>query len=362
MRINGKISARGGGHVPLYLSRRIFFMSFVLGVLFSILGASQAGAELTTNGEVAGLRAQFVDVNGIRTRYYEMGEGEAMVLVHGEGWSGHSSANVWSKDITLFAERFHVLAPDKLGSGMTENPKDDNELNIQGEVDHLYDFIRVMKLGTVHLVGQGRGGGCVFFLALQHPEVVRDLVIVDSNTAAPESAATHAQPLSDCPKEPDWEAWKCRTRAASYMPDEAFDDEYFMAGKYMSLLPKSLEAAAKLKAGAGGELATTQGFNEWKTDWYERIRKEGVLQMPVLIYWGLNDPVSPVANGQALHDLIAQQNPRVRMITADKAGHFLFRENPDEFVKNVREFIDYFVAHPDGTQISANPNSSDQAH
>ena len=123
-------------------------MSFVLGVLFSILGASQARAELTTNGEVAGLRAQFVDVNGIRTRYYEMGEGEAMVLVHGEGWSGHSSANVWSKDIPLFAERFHVLAPDKLGSGMTENPKDDNDLNIQGEVDHIYDFIRVMKLGT----------------------------------------------------------------------------------------------------------------------------------------------------------------------------------------------------------------------
>ena len=146
------------------------------------------------------------------------------------------------------------------------------------------------------------------------------------------------------------------------MPDDVFDDEYFIAGKYMSLLPKSLETASKLKAGAGGELATAQGFNQWKTEWYERIRKEGVLQVPVLIYWGLNDPVSPVANGQALHDLIAPQNPRVRMITADKAGHFLFREYPEAFVKNVMEFIDYWAAHPDDTQISANPNSSEQAH
>ena len=361
MSICGKMSAGGGDHVPWHLNRQIFFTSVALSILFPLFVASQARAELTTNGEVAELRAQFADVNGIRTRYYEMGDGDPMVLVHGEGWSGHASANIWSRDIPLFAKRFHVFAPDKVGSGMTENPKDDNDLNMQGEVDHVYDFIRMMKLGMVHLVGQGRGGGCVFFLALQHPEVVRDLVIVDSNTAAPESA-TREQAPSDCPKEPDWEEWKCRTRAISYMPDEAFDDEYFMAGKYMALLPKSLETAAKLKGGAGGELATAQGFNQWKTEWYERIRKEGVLQMPVLIYWGLNDPVSPVANGQALHDLIAQQNSRARMITADKAGHFPFREYPEAFAKNVTEFIDYFGAHPDDTQISANPNASDQVH
>ena len=84
-------------------------------------------------------------------------------------------------------------------------------------------------------------------------------------------------------------------RAISSMPDQAFDDEYFMAGKYMSLLPKSQETAAKLKAGAGGELATTDGFNRWKAAWDDRIRKEGVLEMPVLIYWGRNDPAAALA-------------------------------------------------------------------
>jgi 2-hydroxy-6-oxonona-2,4-dienedioate hydrolase len=361
MRINRRIFTGAGDQVPRHPNRRT--LSWSLGLLFLFSpGASVARAELTTNGEVAGLRAQFADINGLRTRYYEMGDGEPLVLVHGEGWSGHSSANVWSKDIPLFAKRFHVFAPDKLGSGMTDNPQDDNDLNIQGEVDHIYDFIRVMKLGMVHLMGQGRGGGCVFFLALQHPEIVRDLVIVDSNSAAPEGASTPDAALSDCPKDPDWDAWKCRVRAISYAPDQAFDDEYFMAGKYMSLLPKSLETAAKLKAGGGGELATAQGFNQWKTEWYERIRKEGVLQIPVLIYWGLNDTAAPLANGRALYSLLAAQSPRVRMITAEKAGHFLFREYPDEFVKNVTDFIDYWATHRDDTQISANPNPSDQAH
>jgi len=322
-------------------------------LLVSPYVSREARAELTINGEVAGLRAQFVDVNGIRTRYYEMGGGEPMVLVHGEGWSGFASANVWSKNISLFAERFHVFAPDKLGSGMTDNPRDDNDFNVQGEVDHIYDFIRVMKLGRVHLVGEGRGGSCVLFLALQHPEVVRELVIVDSNSAAPVTARTDGAGLNECPKEPDWEGWKCRTRMLSALPEEAFDDEYFMAGKYMSLLPKSQETAAKLKAGAGGELATAAGFENWKAEWFGRIRKEGVLEMPVLIYWGRNDSSAPVANGQALYDAIAKQNPYASVVVADKAGHFPFREYPEEFVSDVTNFID----HAGDSQISANPSN-----
>jgi 2-hydroxy-6-oxonona-2,4-dienedioate hydrolase len=351
MRNDPRIRAWVGGQRRFHSIRQILFAGFALAVLLSTFGAAKARAELTTNGEVAGLGAQFADVNGVRTRYYEMGQGQPLVLVHGGGWSGHASANVWSKTIPLFAKQFHVFAPDKLGSGMTGNPADDNDFNIQGEVDHIYDFIRAMKLGMVHLVGESRGGACVFFLALQHPEVVRNLVIVDSNTAVPETAATVVKGPTQCPKQPDWEGWKCRIRTMSSAPDEAFDDEYFMAGKYMSLLPKSQETVAKLKAGAGGELATANGFNRWKAAWYERIRKEGVLEMPVLIYWGRNDPAAAVANGSALHDLIAAQNPHVQMIIQDKAGHFPFRESPEEFAS----YVTNFIVDAEKPQISANP-------
>jgi 2-hydroxy-6-oxonona-2,4-dienedioate hydrolase len=346
------LCARVGEQRPFHSKRQLLFAGFALAMVLLTFGAIEARAELTTNGEVAGLRAQFTDVNGVRTRYYEVGQGEPLVLVHGGGWSGHASANVWSKVIPLFARQFHVFAPDKLGSGMTDNPTDDNDLNIQGEVDHIYDFIRVMKLGKVHLLGESRGGGCVFFLALQHPEVVRDLVVADSNTAAPEAPATGGQAVAQCPKEPDWENWKCRMRAISSLPDQAFDDEYFMAGKYMSLLPKSQETVAKLKAGAGGELATTDGFNKWKAAWDDRIRKEGVLEMPVLIYWGRNDSAAALANGSTLHDLIAAQNAHVQMIIQDKAGHFPFRESPEEFVS----YVTNFIVDAEKPEISANPS------
>ena len=327
--------------------------------LFGLFGAARARADFSTNGEVAGLNARFMDVNGVRTRYYEMGTGEPMVLVHGGDLSGHSSANIWSKDISLFARQFHVFAPDTLASGMTANPADDNDLNIQGEVDHMYDFIRALKVGMVHVVGESRGGACVLFLALQHPDVVKDIVIVDSNTAVPQSSVAGSGASDKCPKEPDSEAWKCNLLALSSPSDQAFDDEYFMEGKYMSLLPKSQETVAKLKAGAGGELATADGFNKWKTEWYARIAKEGVPQIPVLVYWGKDDSVSPAAKGQALYDLLAKNNPRVRSMMVDKAGHFPFREFPEKFVDDVTSFIHEAESHrdTDSPQVSSNPSN-----
>jgi 2-hydroxy-6-oxonona-2,4-dienedioate hydrolase len=299
-----------------------------------------AALAASEDGAIAGLTPKFIDVEGVRTRYYEQGSGEAMLLVHGEGWSGHSSANTWSKNIPGLAKRFHVLAPDKLASGMTGNPTDDADYNIQGEVKHMLGFMRAMKLDKVHLVGQSRGGGLVFFLAAAHPEMVRSMVIVDTLTAAPEGPTTRQASLAKCPKEPDWEEWKCRLQSITFRPDLAFDDEFFAAGRYMASLPKSKETAAKMKAGAGEPLNSQ--FNAFKKEVHERLKAEPVLRMPILLYWGRNDPSAVLPRGWELYDVIGQQNPRLRMITVNKAGHFHYREYPEEFNYNVINFIDYW--------------------
>jgi len=312
----------------------------------ALVCAANTQGSVTPNGEIAGLHAKFINVNGIRTRYYEMGQGEPLVLVHGEGWSGHSSANAWSKNIPGLAKRFHVYAFDKIGSGMTDNPKDNKDYNLPGEIDHLYNFILTLKLGKVHLVGQSHGAGDVLFLALEHPEVVRSLVLVDSLTAAPVGVKSNrGEALSKCPKQPDWEEWKCRIQAITYRPDLAFDDEYFEAGKYMASLPKAQETVAKVKAGAGAplfDMRPNSEFPAWKMKWLDRVKNEGVLRVPVLVYWGRNDPSATVDAGYALFDVLGAKNPRVRMLVVNDAGHFHFREYPDEFNANVINFIEFW--------------------
>lgn len=316
------------------------------------LGGHAQAPTVSKTGSIAGLEAKFVDVTSVRTRYYEAGQGDPMVLVHGEGWSGHSSANTWSKNIPGLSKRFHVFAADKLSSGMTGNPLNDADYNIQGEVEHMYQFIQTMKLGKVHLVGQSRGGGLSFFLSVAHPEVVKTLVIVDSNTAAPDTGPTQRQAvLQNCPREPDWAEWKCRLRAISFKPDVAFDEEFFAAGTYMASLPKSKDTVAKMAAGAGQPLRSQ--FDEWKKTVHERMRKEAILPMPVLLYWGKNDPSAMLRNGLALYDVIAEMHPKLRMIIANKAGHFHYREYPEEFNANVIQFIDYWNRQAASTGTTA---------
>jgi 2-hydroxy-6-oxonona-2,4-dienedioate hydrolase len=335
------------------LTKILNVVALAVALLFMLVGSHTSGA-VSPNGEVADLKAKFVDVKGVRTRYYEMGQGEPLVLFGSGNWSPYSSANIWSKNIPGLAKRFHVLAPDPLGCGMTGNPLDDKDYNIEGIVEHMHQFIQTMKLGKVHVVGETRGGGDAFFFAVEHPDMVRTLVVVDSVSAAPEgSTGSRAANTAKCMKLPDFEEAKCTAQALSFNFEGAFDDEYWEAAKYMGSLPKAEETRAKIKAGVGGPLGyfvpiaivgapQLTGFNAFRKMWIERVRNEGILQMPVLLYWGFNDPSALVARGLELFDVIGAKNPKTQMIIINKAGHMNAREKPEEFNYNVTNFIDYW--------------------
>ena len=195
------------------------------------LAAGQAQA-VNEDGSIDGLKAKFVDVNGIRTRYYEMGSGEPMVMIHAEeGFSGHASANYFAKNIPGLAKHFHVFALDRLGSGLTDNPKTDKDYNIHAEMDHIVQFIQTLKLGKVNLVGHSHGGGMALFIAVEHPDIVRTLTIMDSVTAAPlgPGVPPSENPVLKCPKEPEMAFWKCRLQALSYKPEANWDQEFWDA-------------------------------------------------------------------------------------------------------------------------------------
>src|ERR671933_1782250 len=120
------------------------------------------GFAVAEHGGNEGLEPKFIDAEGVRTRYYEVGDpaAEPLVLCHGAGWSGTSSANTWARNLRALGQRFHVFAADKLASGMTGNPPTLEGYSIQGQVAHMWAFMRAAGLGDreFHLLGQSRGG------------------------------------------------------------------------------------------------------------------------------------------------------------------------------------------------------------
>jgi pimeloyl-ACP methyl ester carboxylesterase len=325
----------------------------ILPALFCLIVGSHTHAQVGPNGEVDGLTAKFVDVNSVRTRYYDYGQGEAIVLVHGGYPGGPFSANAWSRNIAGVAKRFRVLAMDGLAQGMTGSPRDDKDFGFQGQVEHQYQFIRALRLDTVHLVGSSSGGALAVALALEHPELVKTFTWVSGGADVRKSPSRLTVAAAKCGSDrlrPEYE--KCRMLARAPSPG-TFPPEFEKASEWMWNQPKSVETRKRL---AAMRAAGTQGEVEDRESRERRLTlvRGGALQMPILIYKGKQDPFdwdadAPHADMQgalAFVAMVGAKNPRVKLIVIDGAGHFPHREQPEQFNADLIQFIEYWNNNP----------------
>ena len=301
--------------------------------------------------EIGGLKSKFVDVNGVKARYYEVGQGEPMVMVHGGFTAGSSTANVFSRNIPDLAKHFHVYAVDRLACGMSGNPTSDKQYSEQGDVDFVYSFIQTLKLGKVHLVGHSAGGAIVLYLAIEHPEIARTLTILAQGPENPPQPQTKlVNMLKKCPDQTQYAGLKCRVYELAWLPT-TFDDEYWKADEYMAGLPKSKAARDKLRSGAG---ESQQAVAAYRDKMLDRIKTEGMLQMPVLMVAGKNDVLdwaeadatAQLKGEMALYDIIAAKNTKAQLFVFNNAGHFMYREHPVEFNALLVTWVDYWKNNP----------------
>jgi 2-hydroxy-6-oxonona-2,4-dienedioate hydrolase len=132
--------------------------------------------------EFLGGEVRYRVVDGIRTRSLETGDGQPVLLLHGNG--GH--AEIYIRNILpIAAAGYRVYAIDSLGHGFTDKP--DVDYTIPQYVDHVRAFIDAIG-GPVHLVGHGLAGWVATYLTVHHPDRVRSFVNLNGLThlAAPD--------------------------------------------------------------------------------------------------------------------------------------------------------------------------------
>lgn len=102
--------------------------------------------------------------------YAEAGpaEGQLVVLLH----SGFADHTVWRWQIPELAERFHVAAMDLRGHGGSANASRPFRV-----ADDVAALIRHLDAGPAVVVGVSMGAGVAVETALEHPDLVRALVI-----------------------------------------------------------------------------------------------------------------------------------------------------------------------------------------
>lgn len=112
--------------------------------------------------------------NNIETFYERGGNGTPLLLIHGLG----SSTRDWERQMVALAPFHEIIACDVRGHGRSGKPP--GPYSILQFADDIAALVRGLGVGPVHVAGLSMGGMIAFQLALDAPDIVRSIVIINS--------------------------------------------------------------------------------------------------------------------------------------------------------------------------------------
>src|SRR6187399_3560438 len=159
------------------------------------------------------LREGYAEVGDQSLHYVEAGDGPLIVLLHGfpEFWYG------WRRQIEpLAAAGFRVVAPDTRGYNLSSKPEDFEAYGVDLLADDIRGLIGELGAESALLVGHDWGGSIAWTVAMNHPEVVDRLAILN---------AAHPRRLSEGLHHPDQlrKSWYFFFFAIGGLPEHVVD-------------------------------------------------------------------------------------------------------------------------------------------
>ncbi len=107
----------------------------------------------------------FVEVQGLNIHYFEQGQGQPLILLHGIG----ASLYIWRKLIPYLSKQFRVICVDLPGFGQSDKPSS-IDYGLDAQSDRLLGFTEALGLDQAYLVGSSMGGAIALWLSHRYPE------------------------------------------------------------------------------------------------------------------------------------------------------------------------------------------------
>jgi 2-hydroxy-6-oxonona-2,4-dienedioate hydrolase len=246
-------------------------------------------------------------VYGQNIHYFEVGQGPTVILLHGLG----GAKEFWLANIGALAPKYHVYAIDQIGFGQSDKPLLDYK--IATFADFLYGFMQEEKIAKATLVGSSFGGWIATDFAVQHPEMVDKLVLVDA------AGLTWQAPLPDL--NPSTIAgWRTLIELVFYDKKMVSDEGVMQA------------FAQHMRNNDGYTIQRTVA--SFASPQFED-GKLASIHAATLVVWGRQDELIPLASGEKLRDGIAG----AKLVVLEHCGHVPQIEKPAEFNQTLLEFL-----------------------
>jgi pimeloyl-ACP methyl ester carboxylesterase len=270
--------------------------------------------------------SHFVTLQGMQVHLRDEGprdDPEPIVLIHGTSASLHTWDG-WTD--TLKGQR-RVIRMDLPGFGLT-GPAPDGNYSMTRYADFIAALLDQLGVRRAVLAGNSLGGGVAWRTAVQHPERVSRLVLVDASGYPLQSTSV---PLGFRLAQIEWLKPVMSRLLPRGMIESSVRNVYADPSK---VTPELVDRYYELTLRAGNRESLTQRMKLRETDAQaaELIKTVG---QPTLILWGAQDRLIPEPSGQRFHQDIAGS----QYVVFDGLGHVPQEEDPQRSVAEVLKFL-----------------------
>ena len=263
------------------------------------------------------------DVDGLKIRYLEEGEGPALILLHGASLG--SSGDVFARNLgPLAAGGLRAIAPDRPGYGLSGGPDDPT---LAGHCRFTLGFMDALGLDSAVIVGHSQQGNTAAALALDQSQRVPRAVILGGGQLLPPLPGDDAAPGGGAklPSEPTRE----QTRA--HMEEDLYH--------HGLISPEALEVRHRMSLGSaftyysqrGGGRPAGGGGGAGEPLW-QRVGKH---PERFLLLYGRQDKPTTAARCARARELF----PNLRLVVFDECRHLVQWDQADAFVRVTLDFV-----------------------
>lgn len=268
--------------------------------------------------EVRNTGGQYISINGNKVRYYESGQGETVIFIHGIGQAMYT----FRKNIRVLSEHCHVISIDLWGHGLSSKPQIDYTIDDFSKL--IVDFMDAMQIKKASLLGFSTGAVIALDVAIKKPDYVKQLILL-SPGGVTKSYPSIIKHLST-PIISDFIFTFFNKKMIKNILDQAYFDPFLVSRDLVSHYYKVLSNKENLDS-------TIIAYTNWDDS---NIAYElSSITAPAYIFWGENDTWHPLEMLELYEDAL----PEVFSATFPDCGHILHEECADALNKKLIEIF-----------------------
>ena len=261
------------------------------------------------------------NINGVNLYYEVAGKGRAIVLLHGS----NNSSQSWVNQIPVLSPQYQVIALDYRGNGKSAAPSKEDEYSIKIFANDVFTLLKRLKVEKCCPVGHSLGGFVALQFALEHPDMLAGLVLVDTSSGR----FTRPPGYAELRQELDGLA---RSRGMEAVFEFNIANNPLMRQRLLGH-PEQREAMRQrmLMTSVDGYIYVEKAINKWPPV----TTRLAAIKVPTLIFRG-EDDLAFVEAVQTLQKGIAA----AELVTVKGAGHSPHEETPAVFNETLLKFLD----------------------